>query len=113
MHQGTKLLFYDSKSDVLLLDIPGAIPDAFGAWKLGFDARTEVPQRAVVIHHPVGNIARISTANSSCALCLTMHEVLHCIAPGALVVLGVHALCMLKLPRKFLLKGLLHATGAL
>ena len=64
--QGTKLLFYDSKSDVLLLDIPGAIPDAFGAWKLGFDAQDEVPDRALVIHHPVGNIARISYANSSC-----------------------------------------------
>jgi hypothetical protein len=64
--QGTKLLFYDSHADVLLLDIPGAIPDSFHAWKLGFDAAAAVPKRALAIHHPVGNIKRISYANSSC-----------------------------------------------
>ncbi|BDA42249.1 probable lysyl endopeptidase at N-terminal half [Coccomyxa sp. Obi] len=63
--QGTKLLFYDSKSDVLLLDIPTAIPDKFQAYKLGFDASDAVPSRAVAIHHPAGNIKRISYANST------------------------------------------------
>ena len=63
--QGTKLLFYDSKSDVLLLDIPESIPDHFKAYKVGFDAAEEVPHRAVAIHHPAGNIKRISYANDS------------------------------------------------
>ncbi|CAL8468064.1 g7603 [Coccomyxa elongata] len=63
--QGTKLLFYDSKADVLLLDIPNAIPDNFQAYKLGFDASDAVPSRAVTIHHPAGNIKRISYANST------------------------------------------------
>ncbi len=63
--QGTKLLFYDSKADVLLLDIPNAIPDKFQAYKLGFDASDAVPSRAVSIHHPAGNIKRISYANST------------------------------------------------
>ena len=63
--QGTKLLFYDSKSDVLLLDIPESIPDHFNAYKVGFDAAEEAPARAVAIHHPAGNIKRISYANSS------------------------------------------------
>ena len=65
--QGTKLLFYDSKADVLLLDIPDSIPDHFHAYKVGFDAAEEVPNRAVAIHHPAGNIKRISYANDSCA----------------------------------------------
>ena len=65
--QGTKLLFYDSKADVLLLDIPESIPDHFHAYKVGFDAAEEVPNRAVAIHHPAGNIKRISYANDSCA----------------------------------------------
>ncbi len=63
--QGTKLLFYDSKSDVLLLDISESIPDHFHTYKIGFDAAKEVPARAVTIHHPAGNIKRISYANSS------------------------------------------------
>lgn len=63
--QGTKLLFYDSKSDVLLLDIPNTIPDNFQAYKVGFDASEDVPSRAVSIHHPGGNIKRISYANST------------------------------------------------
>ncbi|CAK0770461.1 hypothetical protein CVIRNUC_003769 [Coccomyxa viridis] len=63
--QGTKLLFYDSKADVLLLDIPESIPDHFHAYKVGFDAAEEVPNRAVAIHHPAGNIKRISYANDS------------------------------------------------
>ena len=63
--QGTKLVFYDSKADVLLLDIPESIPDRFHAYKIGFDAAEEKPSRAVVIHHPHGNIARISYANDS------------------------------------------------
>ena len=50
---------------MLLLDIPGSIPDAFRAYSLGFDAREATPARALAIHHPAGNIKRISYANSS------------------------------------------------
>ena len=50
--QGTKLLFYDSKADVLLLDIPESIPDHFHAYKVGFDAAEEVPNRARCRHPP-------------------------------------------------------------
>lgn len=63
--QGTKLVFYDSHSDVLLLEIPNSIPDKYGAYKIGFDAAAETPNRAVAIHHPAGNIKRISYANTS------------------------------------------------
>ena len=63
--QGTKLVFYDSKADVLLLDIPESIPDHFHAYKVGFDAAEDAPARAVAIHQPHGNIKRISYANDS------------------------------------------------
>ncbi len=68
--QGTKLLFYDSHADVLLLDIPGSVPDHFNGYKIGFDAADATPNRAVAIHHPAGNIKRISYANTSCASAL-------------------------------------------
>ncbi len=63
--QGTKLVFYDSKADVLLLDIPESIPDHYHAYKVGFDAAEDSPSRAVTIHQPHGNIKRISYANDS------------------------------------------------
>jgi hypothetical protein len=63
--QGTKLLFYDSHADVLLLDITNSVPDHFQAYKIGFDAADAVPDRAIAIHHPAGNIKRISYANST------------------------------------------------
>ena len=63
--QGTKLVFYDSKADVLLLDIPESIPDHFHAYKVGFDAAEDAPVRAIAIHQPHGNIKRVSYANDS------------------------------------------------
>ena len=66
--QGVKLVFYDSVADVLLLEVPEVIPDKFNVYRLGYDASTAaVPERAVCIHHPNGNVKRISYANATCA----------------------------------------------
>jgi hypothetical protein len=63
--QGVKLVFYDSKADVLLLDITATLPDKFVPYLLGFDASPDkVPQRAIGIHHPNGSVKRISYANN-------------------------------------------------
>ena len=63
--QGVKLLFYDSKADILLLDISATIPDRFSPYLLGFDgSNITVPTRAVGIHHPHGNFKHISYANT-------------------------------------------------
>ncbi|BDA50643.1 probable lysyl endopeptidase at N-terminal half [Coccomyxa sp. Obi] len=64
--QGVKLLFYNSAADVLLLDIPSTIPNNFDAFFVGFDAQDDaVPVNAVGIHHPHGNVKRISYVNNS------------------------------------------------
>ncbi|EIE20478.1 trypsin-like serine protease [Coccomyxa subellipsoidea C-169] len=64
--QGVKLLFYNSAADVLLLDMPSTIPDRFKPFYMGFDAQDDaVPTTAVGIHHPHGNIKRISYVNNS------------------------------------------------
>ncbi len=63
--QGTRLIYYNTDSDILLLSIPGAIPDHFQAYHLGFDAAIDaVPTSAVVIHHPDGSPKSISYVNS-------------------------------------------------
>lgn len=63
--QGVRLMFYDSKADVLLLRITATIPDKFQPYLLGFDASEDaVPHRAIGIHHPNGNVKRISYANN-------------------------------------------------
>ena len=65
--QGARLLFYDSRSDVLLLDVPGQLPNSFNSYRIGYDATAGlVPSRAVCIHHPSGNVKRISYANHTC-----------------------------------------------
>ena len=65
--QGARLLFYDSRSDVLLLDVPGQLPNSFNSYRIGYDATAGlVPRRAVCIHHPSGNVKRISYANNTC-----------------------------------------------
>ena len=65
-----KLVFYDSVADVLLLEVPEVVPDKFRSYHLGYDAsQTAVPERAVSIHHPNGNVKRISYANARCAAC--------------------------------------------
>ena len=54
--QSVRLVFYDSRADVLLLDITATIPDKFTPYPPGVDASEDaVPDRAVGIHHPNGN----------------------------------------------------------
>jgi hypothetical protein len=75
-----KLTFYDSKADILLLEMTSTIPDKFKPYKLGYDGSVDaVPTAAVGIHHPNGNIKRISYANErwSCSS-LLLHDVLCC-----------------------------------
>ena len=63
--QGTRLIYYNEDSEILLLAIPGAIPDHFQAYHLGFDAGINaVPTSAVVISHPDGSPKVISYVNS-------------------------------------------------
>ena len=71
------MLFYNTDSDILLLAVPGAIPDHFQAYHLGFDASMNaVPTSAVVIHQPDGSPKSISYVNSrhaviTVAVCIT------------------------------------------
>ena len=59
-----RLVFYDSKADILLLSITATIPDKFKPYLMGYDASVDaVPERAVGIHHPNGSVKRISYAN--------------------------------------------------
>ncbi|CAL8463641.1 g3175 [Coccomyxa elongata] len=64
--QGLRLAFYDSKADILLLEVAATIPDAFKPYKLGYNGmESAIPKRAIGIHHPNGNFKRISYANHS------------------------------------------------
>ncbi len=66
--QGLRLAYYDSKADILLLEVAATIPDAFKPYKLGYNGmETAIPKRAIGIHHPNGNFKRISYANHRCA----------------------------------------------
>ena len=115
MLQGTKLLFYDSHSDVLLLDIPGSIPDRFHAYSLGFDARDATPARALAIHHPAGNIKRISYANTSCAPPHRSQFDSHCIAlqMASICLTDTHECGLPQYPWRCLLHGSQQHCGCL
>ena len=53
--QGVKLRFFNPDVDVLLLELPAAIPSAFKPFLLGWDATSAAPPRAAVgIHYPHG-----------------------------------------------------------
>ena len=62
------MIYYDSNADVLLLYVPGAVPDSFHAFKLGYDGSpTTTPSAVVGIHSPGGNYKHISFANGTYA----------------------------------------------
>ncbi|BDA48490.1 probable lysyl endopeptidase at N-terminal half [Coccomyxa sp. Obi] len=64
--QGLRLAYYDSKADILLLEVSATIPDFFKPYKLGYSGKeSAIPKRAIGIHHPNGNFKRISYANNS------------------------------------------------
>ena len=65
--QGVKLRFFNPDVDVLLLELPSAIPASFQTYQLGWDARPLAPPAAAVgIHYPHGAPRAISY--TQCAL---------------------------------------------
>jgi hypothetical protein len=54
----------DSGSDFLLLEVEDAIPASYNVYYAGWDARTATPADVVCIHHPAGDVKKISTATT-------------------------------------------------
>ncbi len=48
------------ENDFLLLELNNGIPNTFNAFFLGWDRRTAVPQDALMVHHPRGDIKKIA-----------------------------------------------------
>jgi hypothetical protein len=57
---GAKLLAGRQLSDFLLLELANSIPQSFKAYFLGWDHQREAPTSASFIHHPLGDIKKIS-----------------------------------------------------
>jgi lysyl endopeptidase len=57
---GAKLLAGRQMSDFLLLELANSIPQSFKAYFLGWDHQREAPTSASFIHHPLGDIKKIS-----------------------------------------------------
>jgi hypothetical protein len=57
---GAKLLAGRQSSDFLLLELSNTIPQSFNAYFLGWDRQRGAPQSAAFIHHPQGDIKKIS-----------------------------------------------------
>lgn len=51
----------DGDSDFLLLELDDVIPQFYTPFFAGWDAQKEAPQNGVMIHHPKGDIKKIST----------------------------------------------------
>ena len=56
-----------SASDFLLLELNSAIPSSYNAYFNGWDRRNITSTSGVAIHHPAGDIKKISTHNNSTA----------------------------------------------
>ncbi len=54
----------DTGSDFLLLEIEDAIPSTYNVYYAGWDSRTTTPADVVGIHHPSGDVKKISTATT-------------------------------------------------
>ena len=54
----------DSGSDFLLLELEDDIPSSFNVFYAGWDARTATPADAFSIHHPAGDVKKISTTTN-------------------------------------------------
>lgn len=57
---GAKLLAGRQMSDFLLLELSNSIPQSFKAYFLGWDRQREAPTSGTLIHHPQGDIKKIS-----------------------------------------------------
>jgi PKD repeat protein len=63
--QGAKILSRGDLSDYALLDLTQAIPESYGVAYLGWDrSSTEISNGVVGIHHPVGDVKKISFDNN-------------------------------------------------
>jgi hypothetical protein len=51
-------------SDFLLLELEDNVPSSYNVFYAGWDARTATPQDVVGIHHPAGDVKKISTATN-------------------------------------------------
>lgn len=61
--QGATLLSKGSLSDYALLDLGSPIPDEYGVIFMGWDTRDVLPSKTVSIHHPQGDVKKISIDN--------------------------------------------------
>ena len=57
---GAELKTYHGRVDVLLLEMKSAIPRGYGAWYSGWTSSTSAPPSTYGIHHPRGDIKKIS-----------------------------------------------------
>lgn len=57
---GAKLLAGRQMSDFLLLELSNNIPQSFKAYFLGWDRQREAPSSGALIHHPQGDVKKIS-----------------------------------------------------
>ena len=112
--QGTRLIYYNTDSDILLLSIPGAIPDHYEAYHLGFDAAMNaVPTSAVVIHHPDGSPKSISYVNSrcSCSFSLIHPAALMCKPLEGLTANAMQSCCNIATQSLFSLEDCCHVVS--
>lgn len=68
--QGATLLTKGAESDYALLNI-SAIPSSYNVFFLGWDARYDTPTKSVAIHHPNGDVKKISFDNEAPVLVRT------------------------------------------
>ena len=54
----------DNGSDFLLLELEDAIPESYNVFYAGWDSRANTPADVVGIHHPAGDVKKISTATN-------------------------------------------------
>lgn len=57
---GATLLESDPGSDVALLQLTTAPPASYDVWYTGWDATAEAPRSVTAIHHPTGDVKKIS-----------------------------------------------------
>ena len=48
------------QNDMLLLELNQTIPNSFGVYYLGWDRNSSTPSRSINIHHPIGDVKKIT-----------------------------------------------------
>lgn len=65
---GTSLKASNKKQDFRLTEVTGPINPAFNHYMLGWDRSSSAPASAVCIHHPSGDVKKISFENNPCGV---------------------------------------------